>query len=92
MRLFLYGTLLCPLTLAMHSGDPALPLRCIAATLRGWRRVALNVLPWPTLRRDPKGTVRGVVAHVPTRALARPTASEGGHVPPDPGCRHHRVG
>jgi gamma-glutamylcyclotransferase (GGCT)/AIG2-like uncharacterized protein YtfP len=78
MRLFLYGTLLSAQTLALRGGDPALPSRCIAATLRGWRRVALNAVAWPTLRRDPKGTVSGMVAHVPTRALAHLTAWEGG--------------
>jgi gamma-glutamylcyclotransferase (GGCT)/AIG2-like uncharacterized protein YtfP len=78
MRLFLYGTLLYPPTLAKQSGDPGLPSRCIAATLHGWRRVALNAVPWPTLRRDPNGTVSGIVAHVPTRALAHLTAWEGG--------------
>lgn len=77
MRLFLYGTLLCPPTLAMRSGDPALPLRCIVATLHGWRRVALNAVPWPTLRHDPKSAVSGVIANVPARALARLTAWEG---------------
>jgi gamma-glutamylcyclotransferase (GGCT)/AIG2-like uncharacterized protein YtfP len=77
MRLFLYGTLLSSPMLARRGGDPTLPSRCVAATLRGWRRVALNAVPWPTLRRDPKGTVSGMVAHVPARALARLTAWEG---------------
>jgi hypothetical protein len=77
MRLFLYGTLLSPSTLAMRSGHPALPLRCNLATPQGWRRVALNAVPWPTLRRDPKGAVTGMMANVPARALARLTAWEG---------------
>lgn len=77
MRLFLYGTLLSATALATRSGDPSLPSRCIAATLRGWRRVALTGTRWPTLRRDPAGVVDGMLVDVSAPALARLTAWEG---------------
>ncbi len=77
MRLFLYGTLLHAAMLAARSGDPALPRRCIPATLRGWRRVALARTPWPTLLRDPAGIVCGMAVDVPATALARLADYEG---------------
>jgi gamma-glutamylcyclotransferase (GGCT)/AIG2-like uncharacterized protein YtfP len=77
MRLFLYGTLLDPETLARRSGDPALPAHCAAATLRGWRRVALSNTPWPTLRRDRAGIVTGALVDVTAAAARRLAAYEG---------------
>ena len=77
MRLFLYGTLLSPATLAARSGDPALPRRCAPASLRGWRRVALPAVPWPTLRRDRRSVVTGSLVDVSAAAAARLAAYEG---------------
>lgn len=77
MRLFLYGTLLDPAILAGRSGDPHLSARCAAATLRGWRRVALPHVPWPTLRRDRAGAVTGAVVDVDAAAARRLAAYEG---------------
>jgi gamma-glutamylcyclotransferase (GGCT)/AIG2-like uncharacterized protein YtfP len=77
MRLFIYGTLLHPLTLAEQSGDPSLPVRCVVAGLRGWRRVALPGVPWPTLRRERGAVVDGAVVDVSAAAAARLAAYEG---------------
>ena len=77
MRLFLYGTLLRPGSLAARSGDPALPGRCVTATLLDWRRVALPAVPWPTLRRDPTGVTAGMVGDVSAAAATRLAAYEG---------------
>ncbi|MGA3400110.1 MAG: gamma-glutamylcyclotransferase family protein [Acetobacteraceae bacterium] len=77
MRLFLYGTLLQPATLAARSGDPTLPRRYVPATLHGWRRVALPAVPWPTLRRDPRSVVAGMVVDVSAAAATRLAAYEG---------------
>lgn len=77
MRLFLYGTLLDATTLARRSGDPTLPAHCVAATLRGWRRVALPHAPWPTLRRHRSGVVTGTVVDVTAAAARRLAAYEG---------------
>jgi gamma-glutamylcyclotransferase (GGCT)/AIG2-like uncharacterized protein YtfP len=77
MRLFLYGTLLQAATLAARSGFPTLPRRCEPATLRGWRRVALPAVPYPTLRRDRRGVVSGMVVDVSASAAARLAAYEG---------------
>jgi len=76
MRLFLYGTLLDPVTLATRSGDPGLPARCQSAMLRGWRRVNLGRTKWPTLRREPKSTVAGKVVVAGAAAMRRLTAWE----------------
>jgi len=77
MRLFLYGTLLQAATLASRSSDPNLPRRCVAASLPGWRRVALPAVPWPTMRRDRHGEVTGMVVEVSAIAAARLAAYEG---------------
>jgi hypothetical protein len=79
MRLFLYGTLLDPRTLAMAmpSGNPALPQRCRHAVLRGWRRVRLAHTRWPTLRRCANATTAGRIVVTRTAALRRLTAYEG---------------
>lgn len=77
MRLFLYGTLLDPATLATRGGEPALPKRCRHAVLRGWRRVSLARTPWPTLRRCPGGVVVGKVVIAGGNVLRRLTAYEG---------------
>jgi len=77
MRVFLYGTLLDPKTLASRSGDPKLPHRGVAAALPGWCRVALPRAPWPTLRRDRSGAVTGVLVDAPAAAMRRLAAYEG---------------
>lgn len=73
VRLFLYGTLLDPATLAAFAGR-ALP--GVPAVLPGWRRVALPGGRWPTLRRG-RGSVSGAVVSVGGAALARLAAYEG---------------
>src|ERR1700733_14150385 len=77
MRLFLYGTLLQSATLAARSGDPALPRRGRPAYLSGWQRVALPSVRWPTLRRDRRGEVTGVLVDVSAAAAAHLAAYEG---------------
>jgi hypothetical protein len=77
MRLFLYGTLLDPKTLAWRSGDPALPRRCRHAVLRGWRRVTLARARWPTLRRCATATTAGKIVVAGAAALRRLAAYEG---------------
>jgi len=77
VRLFLYGTLLDPRSLAMRSGDPAMPQRCRSAVLRGWRRVTLAGTPWPTLRRCGNATVTGKIVVADAAALRRLAAYEG---------------
>ena len=47
------------------------------AVLAGWRRVARAGGPWPTLRRDRTGRVRGALLAVPAVARARLGAYEG---------------
>jgi gamma-glutamylcyclotransferase (GGCT)/AIG2-like uncharacterized protein YtfP len=77
LRLFFYGTLLEPGTLAAWGGHAGLPARLVPATLSGWRRVALRDGRYPTLRRHRAGVVCGAVLTVPVRALARLAAYEG---------------
>jgi gamma-glutamylcyclotransferase (GGCT)/AIG2-like uncharacterized protein YtfP len=77
MRLFLYGTLLHPESLARRSGDAALPARRVAASLRGWQRISLPGIPWPTLRRAPGATVDGIAVIAGAAALRRLAAWEG---------------
>jgi hypothetical protein len=74
MRLFLYGTLPNPETLATRSGDPALPRRCRPAVLRGWRRVSLGGVPWPTLRRCTDDRTEGKIVGVGAAALRQLSA------------------
>ncbi len=73
VRLFLYGTLLDSALLASFAGRAVL---LTPATLRGWRRVALQGTPYPTIRRA-RGTVSGSIATVDRAALARLSAYEG---------------
>ena len=77
MRIFLYGTLLDPDTLAARSGDPVLPARCRPAVLRGWRRVELAGTPYPTLRPAHGASTEGIVVDVRPAALRRLIAYEG---------------
>ncbi|HTW71867.1 MAG TPA: gamma-glutamylcyclotransferase family protein [Acetobacteraceae bacterium] len=77
MRVFLYGTLLNPATLAQRSGDPSLPHRCMVATLQGWQRVALPNGRWPTLRRHRNGEVTGALVDLDAAAARRLAAYEG---------------
>ncbi len=77
MRLFLYGTLLDPVTLALRGGQASLSLRPAQATLPGWRRVAMCGGRYPTLRRDRRGVVHGVLVDVQARAMGRLAAYEG---------------
>jgi gamma-glutamylcyclotransferase (GGCT)/AIG2-like uncharacterized protein YtfP len=75
MRLFLYGMLLDPATLARRGG-PTLPARLTPAVLTGWRRVVLRGTPWPTLRRDRTARVSGAVLVCAAAALVRLAAFE----------------
>jgi gamma-glutamylcyclotransferase (GGCT)/AIG2-like uncharacterized protein YtfP len=77
VRVFVYGTLLDAATLARRSGDAALSRRCRPATLRGWRRVALPHVPWPTLRRARGDVVTGAVLDATAAAAQRLAAYEG---------------
>jgi hypothetical protein len=77
VRLFLYGTLLDPVTLAARSGEPALPRRCQDALLHGWRRVRLAGTRWPTLRRCANATVAGKLVTAGAAAFRRLAAYEG---------------
>lgn len=77
MRLFLYGTLLDPKTLASRSGHPDLPRRLVPATLMGWQRAEKRGCRYPTLRRHRSGAVRGALLTVPARALAELADYEG---------------
>ncbi|HET6183297.1 MAG TPA: gamma-glutamylcyclotransferase family protein [Acetobacteraceae bacterium] len=77
MRLFLYGSLLDPHVLATRSGDPALPGRCVPASLHGWRRVARKRGMWPTLCPARGAMTQGAVAEVGAAALRRLIAYEG---------------
>ena len=74
MRLFLYGTLLDPDLLATLAGR-AVPLT--PAALRGWRRVTLPGSCYPTLRRNGRGMVKGMLATLDGPALARLVSYEG---------------
>jgi len=78
VRLFLYGSLTDAATLARRSGEPALTRRLSHATLSGHRRVALRAEPYPTLIRDARAQVCGLLAPgISARALARLSAYEG---------------
>jgi len=73
LRLFLYGTLNDPDRLATFARRPV-PLR--AATLPGWRRVALLDGRYPTLHRA-RSSLEGALATVNRPTLARLKAYEG---------------
>jgi hypothetical protein len=77
VRLFLYGTLLDPTTLATRGGGPGLPMRRPAAVPRGWRRVTLAGTRWPTPRRCAGCSVAGNIVDVNAAALRRLAAYEG---------------
>jgi hypothetical protein len=77
VRPFLYGTLLDPATLAARSGEPASPMRCQRAVLRGWRRVTLARTPWPTSRRCAGGVVAGNIGIAGAAASRHLAAYEG---------------
>ncbi|MBV9250721.1 MAG: gamma-glutamylcyclotransferase [Acetobacteraceae bacterium] len=76
MRLFFYGTLVAPQTLAACSGTPLRAGRGEKATLHGWKRVALSHSRYSTLRRCRSGVVHGVLAEVSAPAAARIAAHE----------------
>lgn len=77
MRLFLYGTLLDPRTLAERAGDPALAARLQPAALRGWQRMLSSDPRFPTLLRDRAGKVDGAVVTASAAAIRRLQAYEG---------------
>jgi gamma-glutamylcyclotransferase (GGCT)/AIG2-like uncharacterized protein YtfP len=76
-KLFLYGTLLDPATLAAEGGNAALAERLTPAVLPGWRRVRLRRTPYPTLRRDRAGQTRGALLVASASVLARLITYEG---------------
>jgi len=76
MRLFLYGSLRDPATLAERSGDPSLRDRWRPAELPGWRVVTQRHSRYPTLVRAP-GAAAGIIAEVDAAALARLQRYEG---------------
>jgi gamma-glutamylcyclotransferase (GGCT)/AIG2-like uncharacterized protein YtfP len=77
MRIFVYGTLLDPLTLARRAGTPGLGRRLAPALLAGYRRTGLRLSRYPTLRRDPAHVTDGAVVDIPAAALRRLAAYEG---------------
>jgi len=77
LQVFLYGTLLDPGVLAARSGRRFPPRALRPALLPGWRRVMLRRQPYPTLRRDRHGQVRGVVLTICGAPLRRLMAYEG---------------
>jgi gamma-glutamylcyclotransferase (GGCT)/AIG2-like uncharacterized protein YtfP len=77
VRIFIYGTLLNPRTLAERSGHPALASRLQPAKLGGWRRVPAKDGRYPTLVRDRAGRVDGAVLVVSAAAFRRLQAYEG---------------
>ncbi len=76
MRLFLYGSLRDPATLAERSGDPSLRDRWRPAELPGWRVVTLRHRRYPTLIRA-AGIAAGIIAEVDAAALSRLQRYEG---------------
>jgi hypothetical protein len=68
VRLFIYGTLL---------DDAALMADAVPATLRGWQRVGLRGIRYPTLRRRRNGVVSGAVVDAAADVLRRLVAYEG---------------
>jgi gamma-glutamylcyclotransferase (GGCT)/AIG2-like uncharacterized protein YtfP len=75
MRLFVYGTLLDEELRRLVIGrDVALA----AATLPGWRRLAVIGAPFPMIERDPAGSVAGAVTEpLGAREMARLRHYEG---------------
>jgi gamma-glutamylcyclotransferase (GGCT)/AIG2-like uncharacterized protein YtfP len=77
MRIFLYGTLLDPKTLAARAGGSSLLIRLIPAILPNWRRVRLRRARFPTLRRERRARTHGAVLTPSATVLARLSAYEG---------------
>lgn len=77
MEVFLYGTLLDPAVLAARAGRRFPPRALRPAMLPGWRRVMLRRQPYPTLRRDRRGQVPGLLLRVCGAPLRRLMAYEG---------------
>lgn len=59
------------------AGEDAFLREARPALLPGWRRARLRGTPYPTLVRDARGAVHGVVAEVPAAVLRRLSAYEG---------------
>jgi gamma-glutamylcyclotransferase (GGCT)/AIG2-like uncharacterized protein YtfP len=77
MRVFLYGSLMDPAVFARVAGTAA-PLEAARpGLLAGWRRVFLRGTPFPTLLRDPAGSVDGLLAAIPPALLPALHAYEG---------------
>ncbi len=75
MRLFFYGTLLDQELRRLVIGRD---IAVAAATLTGWRRLAVIGKPFPMIERDPTGSVAGAVTEpLGTRDLARLRHYEG---------------
>ncbi len=77
MRVFLYGSLLDPTTLAARSGEPGLLHRLEPAVLDGWCRVRLRGTNWPTLRRAPGAQAQGALLAASASALRSLARYEG---------------
>jgi gamma-glutamylcyclotransferase (GGCT)/AIG2-like uncharacterized protein YtfP len=77
MRVFLYGSLMDPEVFARVAGTAAPVEAARPALLPGWRRVFLRGMPFPTLLRDPKAAVDGLLAAIPQRLLPPLHAYEG---------------
>jgi hypothetical protein len=73
MRFFFYGTLMDCDLLSRVLGRPIAPSKLIPALLRGYRRSAVQGLPYPVVLREPTASVSGLV-------LADVTATERGRL------------
>lgn len=77
MRVFLYGTLMDPEVARRVSGDDRFVREARPALLSGWRKTLLRGTPFPTLVRDERSVVHGLLAEVSPPTLARLHAYEG---------------
>jgi gamma-glutamylcyclotransferase (GGCT)/AIG2-like uncharacterized protein YtfP len=74
---FLYGTLMDPAVARRIAGQDRFVREARPALLAGYRRVLLRGTPYPTLVRDARGVVHGLLAEVPPSVLRRLSAYEG---------------
>lgn len=76
-RVFLYGTLTDPGVALRVAGEDLFVRAARPALLPGYRRTRLRGTPYPTLVRDAKTGVHGLLAEVPPAVLRRLSAYEG---------------